>query len=306
MRVLFMGTPEFAIPSLDAIIHKHMLVGVITAPDKPAGRGHQMKVSPIKTYCLLHSIPLFQPRNLKSVSFLKKVEKLNPDINVVVAFRMLPTPLINLPKFGSINLHASLLPKYRGAAPIQRAIMQGETHTGLTVFRLAPEIDTGEIINAIELSIGLDETGGELHDRMANLGAPLLLKSLEEIEAGNAVFKPQNENMASPAPKIFKEDCCIDWNQSTLKIYNLIRSLIPYPCAWFYHENKIFKIHKASKIIQSHMLTPGSWLLEKDMFKIATKDGYIQILEIQPEGKRKMSTQEYLNGIQLTKFKKLE
>jgi len=306
MRVLFMGTPEFAIPSLDAIFHQHTLLAVITAPDKPAGRGHQLHVSPVKSYCLKHNIPVLQPKNLKSESFLKKITHLNPDINVVVAFRMLPTVLINLPKFGSINLHASLLPKYRGAAPIQRAIMQGETVTGLTVFKLAPEIDTGDLVNAIELPIGLDETGGELHDRMAKLGAPLLIKSLKEIETNTAIFKVQNECIASPAPKIFKEDCRIDWAQPTFKIYNLIRSLIPYPCAWFSQNGKLFKVHKALKIIQTHALDSGTWLLETDSLKIATCDGFIQILEIQPEGKRKMTAIEFINGIQRREINKPE
>lgn len=301
-----MGTPEFAIPSLDAIHREHTIVAVITSPDKPAGRGHQLQVSAVKSYCLNHEIPLLQPKNLKSEKFLNQVKRLNPDINVIVAFRMLPLSLIHLPKFGSVNLHASLLPQYRGAAPIQRAIMAGETKTGLTVFRLAHEIDTGDLVNSLELPIGSDETGGELHDRMAQAGAPLLIKSLKEIESNTANYKTQNDEQASAAPKIFKEDCQIDWTKSTAVIYNLIRALIPYPCAWFNEKGKMYKIHKASKINQSHTLVPGEWLIETDSLKIACTDGFIQIFEIQAEGKRKVTAKEFINGLQNRDIKKLE
>lgn len=301
-----MGTPEFAIPSLEAIHHQHTLVGVVTAPDKHAGRGHQLQVSAVKTYCLKHNIPLLQPKNLKSDKFLNRVKALNPEINVIVAFRMLPTLLINLPKFGSLNLHASLLPQYRGAAPIQRAIMAGETKTGLTVFRLAHEIDTGDLINSFEVNIGLDETGGELHDRLAKEGAPLLLKSLKEIESNTASYIPQNEDFASAAPKIFKEDCKIDWSKTTTDNYNLIRALIPYPCAWFLESGKMYKIHKALKIIQAHGFKPGEWIIEADSLKISCLDGFIKILEIQLEGKRKVTVNEFLNGLRIREIKKPE
>jgi len=301
-----MGTPEFAIPSLDAIHREHTLVAVITSPDKPAGRGHQLQVSAVKTYCQDHKIPLLQPKNLKSEKFLNRVKALDPDINVIVAFRMLPIALINLPKFGSLNLHASLLPKYRGAAPIQRAIMAGETITGLTVFRLAHEIDTGDLVNSLEIPIGSDVTGGELHDKMAQAGAPLLIKSLQEIASNTANYKTQNEVLASAAPKIFKEDCRIDWTKSTAVVYNLIRALIPYPCAWFLENGKIYKIHNASKINQSHSLIPGEWLIESDSLKIACSDGYIEIFEIQAEGKRKVTAREFINGLQNRDIRKLE
>lgn len=306
MRVLFMGTPEFAIPSLEAMHREHNIVAVVTAPDKPAGRGHQLQVSPVKTYCLKHKIPLLQPKNLKSDKFLNRVKALNPEINVIVAFRMLPNILINLPKFGSLNLHASLLPQYRGAAPIQRAIMAGETKTGLTVFRLAQEIDTGDLINSIEVSIGLDDTGGELHDRLAKEGAPLLLKSLKEIESNVACYIPQNDDFTSAAPKIFKEDCKIDWTKSTVVVYNLIRALIPYPCAWFIESGKMYKIHKAQKISQAHSFKPGEWIIEADSLKIACCDGFIKILEIQQEGKRKVTVNEFLNGFRNRESKKPE
>jgi methionyl-tRNA formyltransferase len=306
MRVLFMGTPEFAIPSLDAIHREHTLVAVITSPDKPAGRGHQLQVSAVKTYCQDHKIPLLQPKNLKSEKFLNRVKALDPDINVIVAFRMLPIALINLPKFGSLNLHASLLPKYRGAAPIQRAIMAGETKTGLTVFRLAHEIDTGDLVNSLEIPIGSDVTGGELHDKMAQAGAPLLIKSLQEIESNTANYKTQNDELVSAAPKIFKEDCRIDWTKSTVVVYNLIRALIPYPCAWFMDKGKTYKIHKASKINQTHTLIPGEWLIDTDSLKIACSDGYIEIFEIQAEGKRKVTAREFINGLQNRDIRKLE
>ncbi len=301
-----MGTPEFAIPSLDLIRQKHELVCVITAPDKPAGRGHHLHESAVKKYSVDHNVFLLQPRNLKSTRFQTIIKELNADLSVVVAFRKLPESLIQLPRLGSINLHGSLLPKYRGAAPIQRAIMNGERITGLTVFKLSASIDSGDILQSTSIEIGPDETGGELHDKMSILGAQLLEDCLNLMKTDSVHFTAQDNSLSSPAPKIFKEDCLINWEESVHTVYNLIRALIPYPCAWFIKADKQYKIHKAKKVEKAHSLSQGSWAISNGSLQIACLGGFIQVLEIQAEGRRKMPVSDFLNGLSATDIKNLE
>lgn len=297
MKIIFMGTPDFAIPVLEALSKTHEIVAVVTAPDKPGGRGHALQQSAVKLFAQSVGLRVLQPKNLKSPVFKKKIQDLNADLFIVVAFRMLPSDLLNIPRFGSINLHASLLPKYRGAAPIQRAIMDGETRTGLTIFKLEREIDTGMILNQCSLDIGLDETGGELHDRMKLAGAGLMIQTLKKMEDGTIHVSKQDETMASYAPKIFREDGLIQWGHSVDSIYNQIRALIPYPCAWFEKNHIVYKIHRATKILSNHTHLPGSFIKESDHLWIACKGGYINVLEIQPEGRRKMKIKDFINGL---------
>jgi len=296
MRIVFMGTPEFAVPSLQGLITNHEVIAVVTAPDKPAGRGHRIHCSAVKNFAIEKNLLILQPKNLKNEIFIKKLKKLNADIFIVVAFRMLPEIIWSLPKFGTINLHASLLPKYRGAAPIQRAIMNGETETGLTVFKLQTKIDTGDIIDRSTISIGPDETGGELHDRMMIQGSDLLLRSLERIQLNGMSFIKQDDSQSSEAPKIFHQDCEIHWRQDVNLVYNHARALIPYPCAWFRHLNLTYKIHKCKKILSNPLEVPGHWNINNTGLQIACLNGYLDILEIQPEGKRVMKITDFLNG----------
>jgi methionyl-tRNA formyltransferase len=291
-----MGTPEFAVPSLQALLVKHEVLAVVTAPDKPAGRGHLLHSSPIKLFALERNIPVLQPKNLKSNKFLEKLKAFNADLFVVVAFRMLPKIIWSLPRFGTLNLHGSLLPKYRGAAPIQHAIMNGESTTGLTVFKLNSQIDTGDIIGQCETIIQDDETGGMLHDKLMDLGGSLLLDSIEKLESGNVTFIMQDDNTASFAPKLYRADCQINWDQNVHKVYNHIRALSPYPCAWFEYQSQSYKVYETLKVMQNPVEYPGTLIIKSSKLLVACLDGYIEILEIQPNGKRKMKIVEFLNG----------
>ncbi len=296
MKIIFMGTPEFALPSLQAIMTKHDILAVVTAPDKPAGRGHRLHSSPIKLFAVKHRIPVLQPKNLKSPKFIENLNKLKADIFIVVAFRMLPELVWSLPKHGTLNLHGSLLPKYRGAAPIQHAIMNGDHSTGLTVFKLNSQIDTGDIISNCKVSIGDDETGGELHDRLMNLGGQLLLDSIDKLESDQIKFISQDDGQVSFAPKLFRADCEVHWNRDVQIVYNHIRALSPYPCAWFMHLSESYKIYTCKKIEENPIEVPGSLIIHESILKIACLNGYIDIIDIQPNGKRKMNCVEFLNG----------
>jgi methionyl-tRNA formyltransferase len=301
LRIVFMGTPEFAATSLEALCNSHHeVVGVITVADKPAGRGLQMQSSPVKLLALQHNIPVLQPLKLKDPFFLEELKALQADVFVVVAFRMLPEVVWNMPPLGSINLHGSLLPKYRGAAPINRAIMNGETETGVTIFFLQHEIDTGKVIARESMPIGPDTTAGELHDTMMHLGARVLVKSIDAIADGTADaveqhrLMPANEDIPS-APKIFKEDCRIDWTQSASTVHNHVRGLSPYPAAWTLLEGKIMKIFRGNPLIDktlaSDFETDGKTYLH---FQCA--DGAYNVRTIQPEGKKRMEVEEFLRG----------
>ncbi len=309
LRILFMGTPEFAVAGLDALIRDEQnLIAVVTSMDKPAGRGRKIRTSPVKDYALSQNIPVLQPEKLKSPSFLAELQDLQPDLLVVVAFRMLPEQVWKLPPMGTINLHASLLPQYRGADPINRVLMNGETETGLTTFFIEKEIDTGKIILQETVPVDPDEDAGSLHDKMMNTGASLLVRTVRAIAGGNpplidqtALIRKQEE--LKTAPKIFTEDCRVDWDQETEVVYNHIRGLAPYPAAWTMLRNqageeKILKIFAAEKEILPVNEKPGTLLTDdENALEIACRNGIIRLTRIQLEGKKKMDTPEFLRGL---------
>lgn len=296
-----MGTPHFASYILDYLIdHNYTIVGVVTVADKPAGRGKKLTESPVKEVAVKHHIPLLQPTNLKEEEFLKNLEALDADVFVVIAFRMLPQMVWNLPKMGTFNLHASLLPEYRGAAPINWAIINGETRTGVTTFFIDEKIDTGAIIDQVEVPITDSDTAGSLHDKLRDVGALLVASTLDHIQEGTVVPKKQPSTEFKEAPKLFKETCKIDWSQSGLTINNLIRGLNPYPIAWTYLENDsetvVLKIHSSKYLSEAHQEKIGTIKTTKSTLWVAVKDGYISLEEIQLPGKRKMSPKDLLNG----------
>lgn len=303
LRIVFMGTPEFAVGILDTIIKNHYnIVGVVTAADKPAGRGQKIKYSAVKEYALEKNLPLLQPTNLKDESFLSALKSLNANLQIVVAFRMLPEVVWKMPSLGTFNLHASLLPDYRGAAPINWAIINGETKTGVTTFFIDAKIDTGAIILSSEIEIAPDENAGQLHDRLMHLGSETVLKTLALIEKGNVTTTIQKESAGiKTAYKLNKENCKIDWTKSASEIHNLIRGLSPYPTAWCYfcdkNEEWNVKIYEAKIILENHTFAIGSLICTKKEMKIAVKNGFIQVLSLQFPGKKKMNTAELLNGI---------
>jgi len=309
MNVVFMGTPDFAVASLAGLVKGGVnVVAVVTAPDKPAGRGQQLRQSAVKTFAVDNGIDVLQPTNLKSEEFIQQLRMLNVDLNVVVAFRMLPESVWQLPSKGTINLHASLLPQYRGAAPINWAIINGENKTGVTTFFIQKEIDTGAIIDQKEIDILSYETAGTLHDKLMSSGAGLLLKTVLNIEKGTASSIPQEdfkEKELKDAPKIFRQDCKINWNESVDVIYNKIRGLSPYPSAWTELNNGktiTVKLYTVEKEIHEHSKTIGSIETDgKQYLKAFCKGGSIKVLELQIAGKKKMSTQDLLRGFELSK-----
>jgi methionyl-tRNA formyltransferase len=303
LRIVFMGTPEFAVGILDTIIkNNYTVVGVITAADKPAGRGQKIKYSAVKEYALANNLTLLQPTNLKDENFLEELKVLNANLQIVVAFRMLPEVVWKMPKLGTFNLHASLLPDYRGAAPINWAIINGDTKTGVTTFFIDDKIDTGAMILSSETEIAPDETAGQLHDKLIHLGSKTVIDTLKLIEKGNVTTTIQKENPEiKTAYKLNKENCKIDWTKSAVQIHNLIRGLNPYPSAWCFicdkNEEWNVKIHEAKMILENHNYDIGSLICTKKEMKIAVKNGYIQVLSLQFPGKKKMSIGELLNGI---------
>lgn len=306
LKIVFMGTPEFAVESLQALLSaKKNIVGVITAPDKPAGRGKKIQSSPVKNYAQKHHLTILQPENLKDPEFISKLSALNPDLFVVVAFRMLPEAVWSMPEYGTINLHASLLPQYRGAAPINWAIINGEKQTGVTTFFIDQQIDTGKILFQEKVTIGSKENAGELHDRLMKIGAQLVVKTVNSIEDGNIEPIPQDsllaEDSLKTAPKIFKEKCRINWSDSIHEIYNFIRGLSPYPAGWTEIEssgNKYqLKIFNAEKIIINHSVPFGT--IESDgkkILRIAARGGYLDVLNLQLAGKKQLQIHEFLRG----------
>ena len=303
LRIVFMGTPEFAVGILDTIIkNNYEVVGVITAADKPAGRGQKLKYSAVKEYSLIHNIPLLQPLNLKDEAFLAELKTLNANLQIVVAFRMLPKVVWEMPSLGTFNLHASLLPNYRGAAPINWAIINGETKTGVTTFFIDDKIDTGAMILSSEIPIDENENAGNLHDRLMELGSKTVIDTLEMIEKGNLSTVIQKDTAdIKTAYKLNKENCKIDWTKSIQEINNLIRGLSPYPAAWCFFRDKNeewnVKIYSATIISEEHNYAVGSLICSKKEMKIAVKNGFIQILSLQFPGKKKMNTPELLNGV---------
>jgi len=306
-RIVFMGTPEFAVASLDAILQAGFpVVGVITAPDKPAGRGMQLTSSAVKKYALEKGLHILQPEKLKNPEFLASLRTLQADLQIVVAFRMLPELVWNMPPMGTINLHGSLLPQYRGAAPINWAVINGEHETGVTTFKLQHDIDTGNILLQDSFPIGEKDTAGDVHDRMKEIGALLLVKTIEGLAAGTLEEKPQQQLLdgspnAAPtlkhAPKIFTDTCRIDWTRSTDSIYNLIRGLSPFPTAFTTLDDKLLKIFRAEKEHVTPTLAPGQPQTDKKTYlRFATADGYIRVTEMQLEGKKKMLVEDFLRG----------
>jgi methionyl-tRNA formyltransferase len=298
-RLVFMGTPEFAVASLDALVKAGMnIIGVITAPDKAAGRGMQLQQSAVKQYAVEKGLHILQPEKLKAPEFLEELKALKADLQIVVAFRMLPEVVWNMPPMGTVNLHGSLLPQYRGAAPINWTIINGEKETGVTTFKLQQEIDTGNILLAEKITIGEDETAGELHDKMKDIGAALLVKTIIALSEGNLKEQPQEYSAESKhAPKIFTETCKIDWNKPVDIIYNLIRGLSPYPAAFTELDGKKLKIFKAKKEKTVTKIPTESFETDKKTFlKYAAADGYIHITELQLEGKKKITVEEFLRG----------
>ena len=306
LRIVFMGTPEFAVGILDTILkNKYEVVGVITAADKPAGRGQKIKYSAVKEYALANQLPLLQPTNLKDESFLAELKAWNANLQIVVAFRMLPKVVWEMPSLGTFNLHASLLPNYRGAAPINWAIINGETKTGVTTFFIDDKIDTGAMILNAETVIGANESAGELHDRLMLLGSDTVTQTLALLENGKVVTTIQEDNAEiKTAFKLNKENCKIDWHQPASEIHNLIRGLSPYPAAWTFISDKgeewNVKIYQSTLVKESHSLSIGQLVCTKKELKIAVHNGYIQIESLQFPGKKKMNTAEFLNGMQFT------
>jgi methionyl-tRNA formyltransferase len=302
MRIVFMGTPEFAVPCLEVLVkNNYDVVAVITAPDKLGGRGMKHVIeSPVKKFAVAHGLKVLQPENLKSRKFAKELRNLKPEINIVVAFRMLPEVIWDMPVHGTFNLHASLLPKYRGAAPINRAIMNGEKETGLTTFRLQHKIDTGSIAFQEKIEIFENDNAGNLHDRMMETGPGLILKTINSIEDNSLVLHPQKDTDACEAPKIFYEDCEINWSQPCNSIFNFIRGLSPFPGAWTKLDGRTFKILKVEKIAFDSTNNPGSIETDgKSFMSIYCHNGKIRLQEVQMEGKSKMDIKSFLNGYKL-------
>lgn len=298
LRIVFMGTPDFAVSSLQALLQENYnIVGVITAPDKPAGRGRKLQQSAVKKYALQHQIPLFQPTNLKEESFIDNLKNLNANLYIVVAFRMLPKLIWQLPKYGTFNLHASLLPNYRGAAPINWAIINGEEKTGVTTFFIDEKIDTGHIILKDEVTINATENAGELHDKLMVLGSKLVVKTVQLIENDNVITHKQPDKDGKIAPKIFTETCRINWQQPLNKIYNFIRGLNPYPAAWTYLQGNVkLKIYDTEKHLTTHTHKIGKIFSKEKKIFIAVHNGLIEIKSLQLSGKRKMDSKSFLNG----------
>jgi len=294
-----MGSPDFAVPSLEILVKNGFdVVGVITTPDKPAGRGLHITQSAVKQFAVANNLNALQPVKLKDPQFLDELKSLKPDLQVVVAFRMLPEAVWGLPKLGTINLHGSLLPDYRGAAPINWAIINSETETGVTTFFIEKEIDTGKIIFQEKIPISMDETAGELHDRMMHLGAALILKTVQAIEKEEAPALKQSQTISSKvAPKLTREGCQINWQQSAVEVFNFIRGLSPHPGAWTMLDGKVFKIYRATKFFKTPDMPAGTFLFSEKDLKITTPDGFIIPKEVQLEGKKRMSIEEFLRGM---------
>ena len=306
LRIVFMGTPEFAVGILDTIIkNNYNVVGVITAADKPAGRGQKLKFSAVKEYALKHNLPLLQPTNLKDEAFLSELKALNANLQIVVAFRMLPKVVWEMPALGTFNLHASLLPNYRGAAPINWAIINGESKTGVTTFFIDDKIDTGAMILSDETAIDPNENAGQLHDRLLDLGSKTVVNTLELIANGNATTTIQQDTAEiKTAYKLNKENCKIDWSKTALEIHNQIRGLSPYPAAWSViadnNEEWNVKIYQSKLVIEAHDYKVGQLICTKKEMKIAVNVGFIEILSLQFPGKKRMTTAELLNGIKFS------
>jgi len=306
MKIIFMGTPDFAVPSLDILISNgHEIAAVVTVPDKPKGRGQKLGISAVKEYALSKNLNILQPVKLKDENFINELKELQPDLIVVVAFRILPTVIFDIPKKGIFNLHASLLPKYRGAAPINWAIINGDKETGATTFFLKEKVDTGNIIHQEKIPIGENDNVGTIHDKLSLMGAELVLKTVTEIENGNAPVVQQDDALASPAKKIFRDDCRIDWSKPSEQIHNLIRGLSPYPAAFTTLDDKAFKIYSTLKTDVKSSLPSGTLMKDAKKLFVNTNDNLLEILEVQLEGKKRVSASDFLNGMSFEKEHRL-
>jgi len=309
MKIIFMGTPEFAIPSLQKILQsKHEVIAVVSTPDKERGRGRHITYSPVKDFALKNKLEIYNPVSLKDPEFISTLKELKPDLFVVVAFRILPKEVYSIPAKGSFNLHGSLLPQYRGAAPIQWALINGDKQTGVTTFFLEDKVDTGNIIVQEKLPINDEDDFGSLHDKMMMLGADVVLRTIHFIDSGSYSLTKQNDSLASPAPKITKEICEINLNQSALGIHNLVRGLSPYPGAYFNHNGKSYKVFKTKMVdggqwsvvnSQSNIESKDKIYQSRKGIFVQTKNGVLQILELQPEDRKRMTAEEFLRGYSL-------
>ena len=299
MKIVFFGTPDFAIPSLRILLEAgHTVAAVVTAPDKERGRGRQVSFTPIKQFAIDNNIPVLQPEKMNDPGFIDELKKLNADLFIIVAFRILPAAVFTIPTKGSFNLHGSLLPKYRGAAPIQWALINGDRETGVTTFFLKEKVDTGNIILQEKIVIDDSDNFETLHDKMSLIGAEVVRKTVELIETDKVVVTEQDNSLASPAPKITKEICEINWNQKASEIHNLIRGLSPYPGAYFKKTGLIYKVY-LSKVLNLPELSPGEIKQTKKELFIGCGEGTLQIYDIQPEGRKRMTTEEFLRGYSL-------
>lgn len=316
LKIVYMGTPDFAVEPLRRLVEdNYNVVGVVTMPDKPAGRGHKLQFSPVKQFAVDHNLHVMQPEKLKAEEFVNELRSLNADLFIVVAFRMLPEVVWAMPRLGTFNLHGSLLPQYRGAAPLNWAIINGEKRTGITTFFLTHEIDTGKIIDQQVIAIEDSDNVGTIHDKLMVMGGDLVIKTVNAILGGGIKPIPQEELYASeselkPAPKIFKETCHLDFNNPTENIHNLVRGLSPYPAAWANltaegKEDVQMKIYETKKEICAHNEAPGTLLTDgKKFLKVATKDGYLHLLQIQVPGKKRLSIEDFLRGFRFdTEYK---
>ncbi len=299
MNIIFMGTPQFAVPSLNILLNSHHNISaVVTVPDKPKGRGQHLAQSDVKKFAAEAGLNILQPDSLKDPEFIEELKTLSPDLIVVVAFRILPKSVFKLPKFGSINLHASLLPKYRGAAPINWAVINGERETGVTTFFLQEKVDTGSIIMQKSIDIHSDDTAGTVHDKLMKIGAEVVFDTVDLIENTNGAppAARQNNGEATPAPKIFKDDCRIDFDQAVDKVYDFIRGLSPYPGAFTEYRGKQIKIFSTSKSHWDSLKGPGRFFIKEGKLYVSTLNEFLEITELQMEGKKRMSSAEFLNG----------
>ncbi len=299
MRIVFMGTPAFAVPSLERLVeHGYRPVAVVTGPDRPRGRGRKPTPTPVKEAALRLGIDrLLQPESVKDPAFADEIAALAPDVLVVVAFKILPPAVYTQARLGAFNLHGSLLPRYRGAAPIHRAVMAGETETGVTTFFLQQQVDTGAMILQRPMAIGPDETAGEVHDRMMYLGADAVLETVRRIEAGAAVAQPQDDALATPAPKIFPEDARIPWARPAGAVHNHVRGLSPHPGAWTCHGETLLKVYRTRQAAGAG--TPGTVLEAGPRLLVACGEGAVEVLELQQEGRRRLKAAAFLNGYDL-------
>ena len=310
MKIIYMGTPDFAVEPLRRLVEAGKnIVAVVTMPDKPAGRGHKIQFSPVKEYALSVNLPILQPVNLKDPEFVEQLRSYQADLQIVVAFRMLPEIVWNMPPLGTFNLHASLLPQYRGAAPINWAVINGETETGITTFFLQHEIDTGNIIMQQKIDIAPDDNAGIVHDKLMYLGSDLVLQTVNQIESGNVTSMPQPEGELKPAPKIFKETCRINFNTTAESVRNLVRGLAPYPAAWIEladaeGNTTNMKIYEVSKELCTPTHPAGTLICDgKKILKVAVQDGYIHLDQVQLAGKKRMPAADLMRGTDLTQYK---